>query len=192
MSMVARALNWLAAFLLLLVTWPVVLAAALLVKLSSRGPAFFKQTRVGRAGKPFSIIKLRSMEHQQDCPQVWTVRNDPRVTQVGRVLRRYRIDELPQLINVLRGDMNLVGPRPEQPAIAKALAAELPRYEERHQVLPGITGLAQVELTHWACVEDPQAKLTRDLRYVRRRSVALDAWIMMRTARVVLSGGGSQ
>jgi lipopolysaccharide/colanic/teichoic acid biosynthesis glycosyltransferase len=178
---------------LLVATMPVCLAAACLIKLESPGPVLYRQTRVGLNGGTFQILKLRSMRHdaEPDGPR-WAAVADPRVTRVGAWLRRTRIDELPQLINVLRGDMSLIGPRPERPYFVRSLAEALPRYERRTDVLPGITGLAQVKLPYGASVGDARRKLAWDLAYVRHRGLRLDLHILAATVRVVLFGIGAR
>jgi lipopolysaccharide/colanic/teichoic acid biosynthesis glycosyltransferase/anti-sigma regulatory factor (Ser/Thr protein kinase) len=183
-----RAVDVCGAIGLLLVCLPVMLAAALLTALTSRGGAIYWQTRVGRGGRPFTLYKLRTMTH--DCekwsgPQ-WSTPGDLRVTGVGRLLRWLHIDELPQLWNVLRGDMSLVGPRPERPEFTRILSLHLPRYDERVAVLPGLTGLAQVQLPPDATVEDVRRKLTCDLLYVEKQGLWLDVRLFAATALKLL------
>jgi lipopolysaccharide/colanic/teichoic acid biosynthesis glycosyltransferase len=210
---VRRALNILASLVLIVVSAPIMVLIAIAVKLSSPGPVFYKQERVGidrrqdRPGDPphprrkrdlggriFEIYKFRTMTHrpERNSEQVWADADDPRVTAVGRILRTYRLDELPQLFNVLRGDMNLVGPRPEQPEIFQALREEVQDYQLRQRVLPGITGLAQVHLKYDQCLDDVRRKVQLDLHYVDRESPIEDLRIMARTVPVVLFGKGSQ
>jgi lipopolysaccharide/colanic/teichoic acid biosynthesis glycosyltransferase len=159
---------------------PVVLLAALLVKLTSRGPAFYTQTRLGQGGRPFTLYKVRTMAH--DCEKAsgarWSAPGDPRVTPAGRFLRRTHLDELPQLWNVLKGDMSLVGPRPERPEFVPALEQALPHYRDR----PGVTGLAQVQLPADTDLGSVRRKLTYDLNYIRRRSLWLDLCLVACTA----------
>jgi lipopolysaccharide/colanic/teichoic acid biosynthesis glycosyltransferase len=201
-----RLLNVSASAVLLLLAAPLMLLIAALVKLTSRGPAFFRQTRVGvdrrspasapvrwrrtydYGGRLFTMYKFRTMvAADPDNPlQVWAQPDDPRVTPVGRVLRRFRLDELPQLLNVLKGDMNLVGPRPEQPRIFAELRDQVQRYSERQRVLPGITGLAQVKLPYDSCVDDVRNKVELDLEYIASRSVRRDLHILLRTVPVML------
>jgi lipopolysaccharide/colanic/teichoic acid biosynthesis glycosyltransferase len=161
-------------------TWPVLLAAIVLVRLTSRGPALYSQIRLGFAGKPFRIYKIRTMVH--DCERAsgprWSTAGDLRVLPVGRVLRRTHIDELPQLWNVLRGDMSLVGPRPERPEFVPQLEKVLPGYRERLAVAPGLAGLAQVYLPPDTDLESVRRKLAFDLYYVRARSSWLDFRIL--------------
>jgi lipopolysaccharide/colanic/teichoic acid biosynthesis glycosyltransferase len=178
---------------LLVATLPVCLAAACMIKLESPGPVLYRQTRVGLNGDTFQILKLRSMrdDAEPDGP-CWAAIGDPRVTRVGAWLRRARIDELPQLLNVLRGEMSLIGPRPERPHFVRTLAETLPDYERRTAVLPGITGLAQVKLPYGASVGDARRKLAWDLAYVQHRSLSLDVFILLATVRVVLFGIGAR
>jgi lipopolysaccharide/colanic/teichoic acid biosynthesis glycosyltransferase len=168
---------------ILVVAGPVILLAALLVKLTSRGPAFYSQTRLGLNGRSFRIYKLRTMAH--DCerrtgPQ-WATRDDPRVTPLGRLLRRTHVDELPQLWNVLRGQMSLVGPRPERPEFVAHLALAVPCYRDRLLVRPGITGLAQVQLPPDTDLTSVRRKLAYDLYYVRQIGLGLDLRIILST-----------
>lgn len=207
-----RVLNVVVALLGILLTAPLMLVMAVAVKLSSPGPALFTQPRVGvdrrrddadvpidprrrddRGGRIFRIYKFRTMYHCEDGSpgQVWATPEDPRVTPVGNVLRAYRLDELPQLFNVLLGDMNIVGPRPEQPDIFKDLRDRIEGYQERQRVLPGITGLAQVNHRYDQSVEDVRKKVHLDLEYVQRRSLREDLRIMVRTFPVILFRRGS-
>ncbi len=178
---------------LLVLTLPVTVVAAGLIKLDSPGPVFYRQTRVGRHGKTFTLLKFRSMrvDAEREGPR-WASVGDPRVTRVGRFLRLTRIDELPQLLNVLRGDMSLIGPRPERPHFVDQLAEVVPDYQSRHEIPPGITGWAQVNYPYGASVEDARHKLTYDLYYLRHRSRGLDFRILLRTVRVVLFGIGAR
>jgi lipopolysaccharide/colanic/teichoic acid biosynthesis glycosyltransferase len=169
---------------LLLFALPVILIATLVVKLTSRGPAFYGQTRSGRNGRPFTIHKIRTMQHNCESKSGvrWATPNDPRVTQVGRVLRRLHIDELPQLWNVLRGEMGLIGPRPERPEIIERLERDIPNYNERLLIRPGMTGLAQVQLPPDSDLDSVRRKLRYDLYYVREESFLLDVKILLCTA----------
>jgi lipopolysaccharide/colanic/teichoic acid biosynthesis glycosyltransferase len=176
---------------LLLVASPVLLLAALAIRLTSRGPALYRQRRVGRAGKPFTLVKLRTMTIGPQQEACWAQSDAHRVTRIGSHLRRFRIDELPQLWNVLRGDLALIGPRPEQVPIVDRLRQELPHYSLRHCIRPGITGWAQVNLGYAGSVEGALAKLERDLFYVKRRSLRLDALIVWLTLKTVLAGRGA-
>ena len=205
-----RVLNVVLAAIALLVVSPVMLVVALLVKLSSPGPVIYTQTRVGvdrrnpldaygngrrkvnYGGKLFRIYKFRTMRPAGDnAAQVWASPNDSRVTAVGRVLRKYRLDELPQLVNVLRGEMNIVGPRPEQPNIFMQLRGEIDGYDLRQRVLPGITGLAQISHHYDSCVDDVRRKLSFDLEYIGRESALEDLRILLRTVPVILFRKGA-
>jgi lipopolysaccharide/colanic/teichoic acid biosynthesis glycosyltransferase len=168
----------------LVLTAPIVLLAAALVRLTSAGPAFYTQARLGLGGRPFTIYKLRSMTHNCEAGSgaKWAEKGDPRVTPVGRWLRRLHIDELPQLWNVLRGDMSLIGPRPERPEIIANIEKHLPDYRERLLVRPGLTGLAQIQLPPDNGLDDVRRKLVLDRCYVRLRTPWLDARIMAGTA----------
>ena len=178
-----RLLDFTAALLLTLLALPIVLLAALAVRLTSRGPAFYTQTRTGRNGRPFTILKIRTMIH--NCESLtgprWTIPGDPRVTAVGWLLRRSHIDELPQLLNVLKGEMSLIGPRPERPEFVKELEQVIDDYQNRHAVLPGITGLAQVQLAPDTDVASVRRKLIYDLHFVEHMSFWLDVRIMLAT-----------
>jgi lipopolysaccharide/colanic/teichoic acid biosynthesis glycosyltransferase len=169
---------------LAVLTAPVILLAAVVIRLTSRGPAFYLQTRLGRAGRPYTLYKLRTMVH--DCERqsgpCWSPPNDPRITPLGRFLRRTHLDELPQLWNVLQGDMSLVGPRPERPELVPALAAALCGYRLRLLVRPGLTGLAQVQLPADVDLASVARKLTYDLYYVRHRSPGMDLRLLLATA----------
>jgi len=176
--------EFVSALLMFLASAPVVLVAAVLVKLGSPGPAFYSQVRIGKNGRPFRIYKIRSMYH--NCERLsgprWSTPGDPRVTRLGRFLRATHIDELPQLWNVLRGDMSLVGPRPERPEFVWQLEKALPRYQERLAVRPGITGLAQVQLPPDTDLESVRRKLAHDLYYIRWQGPWLDMQILLSTA----------
>lgn len=176
---------------LLVPALPLMALAALAVKLESRGPAIFRQVRTGLGGVEFEILKLRTMadDAERDGPQ-WAQKTDPRVTRVGRVLRQLRIDELPQLFNVLKGEMSFIGPRPERPEFNDQLEREIPLYNLRHLVRPGITGWAQVMYPYGASVDDAREKLQYDLYYIKNYSVLLDIGIVFKTLRVVLLGKG--
>jgi lipopolysaccharide/colanic/teichoic acid biosynthesis glycosyltransferase len=173
-------LEYAAALVLFVLTGPVVLVAALLVKLTSRGPAFYAQTRLGRGGQPYQIHKLRTMAHNCEAasgPQ-WSTAHDPRITPLGRFLRKTHVDEFPQLWNVLRGEMGVVGPRPERPEFVPHLERSIPHYARRLLVRPGITGLAQVRLPPDTDLGSVRRKLAYDLYYIRN----LDPWLDLRLA----------
>lgn len=206
-----RLLNVLAAVVLIVLTAPIMLVIAVLVRLTSRGPVIYKQQRVGldrrldRApgslnprrdqdlgGEIFTIYKFRTMYEQGQSEQVWAKDNDPRITPLGRVLRTLHLDELPQLFNVLTGDMNIVGPRPEQTEIFQDIRQELGYYRRRQRVLPGITGLAQVSLPYDSDLEDVRKKVDLDLQYLRERSPSEDLRIMVKTMPVMLGRKGAK
>jgi sugar transferase (PEP-CTERM system associated) len=190
---VKRTFDIVGALGLLTLAAPVMLLASAAIALESGRPVLYRQQRVGRGGRAFNCIKFRSMrlDAEGDGVARWAVKGDARVTRVGRFLRPTRIDELPQLFNVLRGEMSLVGPRPERPAFVKQLAEEIPYYEVRHSVKPGVTGWAQVRYTYGASVEDATRKLEYDLYYVKNHSLFLDILILVETVRVVLFGEGA-
>jgi lipopolysaccharide/colanic/teichoic acid biosynthesis glycosyltransferase len=186
---------------------PVMLVVALMVKLTSPGPVIYSQPRVGldrrapragvarsasrrksdAGGRIFTILKFRTMHvAKSEAKQLWAAQDDPRITPIGRFLRASRLDELPQLFNVLKGDMNIVGPRPEQPTIFEELSQEVTRYRDRQKVLPGITGLAQVNLGYDQTVDDVKRKVDLDLEYIERRSAVEDLMIMARTMPVMV------
>lgn len=177
-----------ASALLLALTCPLIVLAAIFVKLESKGPAFFRQTRVGLFGQNFSIVKLRSMrvDAEVEGKAVWAQENDPRITRVGRLLRKTRIDELPQTWSVLKGEMSFVGPRPERPEFVEGLQEKLSYYAERHMVKPGITGWAQINYPYGASLEDARHKLEYDLYYAKNYTPLLDLLILLQTVRVVL------
>ncbi|HKV39636.1 MAG TPA: TIGR03013 family XrtA/PEP-CTERM system glycosyltransferase [Blastocatellia bacterium] len=177
-----------------LISTPVMALVAIAVKLDSRGPVFYVQERVGQNDRPFRIIKFRSMrvEAEQDSGPVWASVADPRVTRVGRIIRKLRLDELPQFINVLRGDMNFVGPRPERPEFVSRLSAIIPYYSQRHLVRPGLTGWAQVKYPYGASAEDSAEKLRYDLYYIKNQSWFLDLVIIFETIKIVLFGRGAR
>jgi len=202
-----RALNIFVAALGLLIALPLFLLIAVAIKLTSRGPVFYKQTRIGLdrrwnsapshedsrivdlGGRPFTMYKFRTMvvTAESDKKEVWATPFDGRVTKLGRRLRNTRLDELPQLLNVLAGDMNIVGPRPEQPTIFAELREVIPNYHMRQRVMPGITGWAQVNLAYDTSIDDVRRKVEYDLEYLSTRSAARDLRIMARTVPIVLS-----
>jgi sugar transferase (PEP-CTERM system associated) len=193
-GMAKRAFDLAASALLLVLTLPLILLVALLVKIESRGPAFFRQRRIGRYGQPFDILKIRSMRQDAEVggKAVWAQKDDPRITRVGSVIRKLRIDELPQAWSVLKGEMSFVGPRPERPQFVCDLEARLPFYAERHMVKPGITGWAQINYPYGASIEDARQKLEYDLYYVKNYSPFLDLLILLQTMRVVLWPEGAR
>ncbi|MGH7718244.1 MAG: sugar transferase [Gemmatimonadaceae bacterium] len=201
-----RVVNIMLATIALIVLSPLLLAVAIAVKLSSRGPVLYTQTRVGldrrgnrivalydrrlrdHGGRIFTIYKFRSMyaDAEQHTGAVWATQGDPRVTPVGRFLRAYRLDELPQLINVIKGDMNIVGPRPERPSIFARLCEDISEYPLRQRAKPGITGWAQINHAYDACLDDVRTKVRYDLEYLQRQSLAEDLRIMFKTVPVML------
>jgi sugar transferase (PEP-CTERM system associated) len=178
----------------LVVISPVMLIVGVATIATSRGPALYRQQRVGRHGRVFTVHKFRTMrvDAEKETGAVWARPNDDRVTAVGRVLRRTRLDELPQLWNVLRGDMSLVGPRPERPEFVRSLTDEIRFYGQRHVVRPGLTGWAQVCYTYGATVEDAMEKLQYDLFYIKHRSTALDLFVLAKTIKTVVMRRGAQ
>ncbi len=187
-----RLLDVLTSLIILIITLPVIIITAIAIKLESRGPVFFKQERSGMNGAIFRIIKFRSMyeDAEKHTGPIWSSKDDPRVTGVGKIIRRVRIDELPQMINVLKGEMSIVGPRPERPFFVEKLSQEIPYYKRRLKVRPGITGWAQVKHKYDESVEDVKIKLRYDLFYIENMSLRMDFKIIMRTIFVVLFGQG--
>ncbi len=186
-----RSLDLLVSVMLLLGFIPFLLAAALVIKLDDGGPIFYRQERVTRNGRIFRIMKLRTMRVDAErAGAVWAADKDQRITRVGAWLRRTRIDEMPQIFNVLSGDMSLVGPRPERPAFVGMLAAQLPLYHERHVVKAGLTGWAQINYPYGASIDDARSKLSYDLYYVKNFNILFDLLIIAQTLRVVLWPGG--
>ncbi|GAB5347718.1 TIGR03013 family XrtA/PEP-CTERM system glycosyltransferase [Alteriqipengyuania sp. 357] len=192
-SIAKRLFDVIVSGLLLIVAFPVIALFAILVKLDSKGPAFFRQQRVGLYGKPFSVLKLRSMrtDAEKDGAR-WACENDPRITRLGRFIRKVRIDELPQTWSVLRGEMSFVGPRPEVPQFVRDLEDRLPYYAERHMVKPGITGWAQINYPYGASIEDARHKLEYDLYYAKNYTPFLDLLILLQTLRVILWPEGAR
>jgi sugar transferase (PEP-CTERM system associated) len=192
--MAKRLLDVTVSLVVLAIATPAMLLVALLVKLTSRGPVFYRQQRVGMHGKPFDLFKFRSMRVDAEAsgaPQ-WAQKNDPRVTPIGSFLRKTRLDELPQVLNVLSGSMSFVGPRPERPYFVEQLSSEVPFYRERHCVKPGITGWAQIQYPYGASVEDARRKLEYDLYYIKNYSLFLDLLIILQTMRVILFPSGAR
>ena len=206
-----RCVNVAIAGIALLLLAPLCVLVALLIKLTSRGPVFYTQTRIGLdrrwqrasvdgerriedlAGQPFTILKFRSMTVNAEASgqAVWATKHDARVTAVGRVMRKTRIDEIPQLVNVLRGEMNIVGPRPERPSIVVRLRESIPEYPMRHRVKPGITGWAQINHAYDSCIEDVRKKVQFDLEYIARQDLLFDIVIMLKTLPVMLFKRGA-
>lgn len=188
-------LNIFLAFLVLFFTWPIMLITALIIYIDdgyrTGASVFYKQQRVGKDGKLFNILKFRSMrpDAEKDGAK-WASKNDSRVTTIGAFIRKYRVDELPQLLNVLRGDMSFIGPRPERPEFVEQLVEELPYFNQRHNVKPGLAGWAQLNYPYGASVKDSLEKLKFDLYYVKHQSLLLDLLILVRTVEVILFGKG--
>jgi exopolysaccharide biosynthesis polyprenyl glycosylphosphotransferase len=179
--------------LLLILTLPLLLIVACMIKLESPGPVLYRQNRVGLGGRCFSLWKFRSMRTDAEAAGAsWAAARDPRITRVGGFIRAHRIDELPQLVNVLRGEMSLIGPRPERPIFVEQLIQVIPGFAARTRVLPGLTGWAQVNYPYGASVEDARIKLEYDLYYIRERSALLDLRILLRTVGVVLCRTGAR
>jgi lipopolysaccharide/colanic/teichoic acid biosynthesis glycosyltransferase len=176
------------------VSAPLLAVLIVLIPLDSRGPVFYRQRRVGQRGHPFDLLKLRTMRMDAEAGgPVWASDGgDPRITRLGRFLRRTRLDELPQLLNVLRGEMSFVGPRPERPHFVEQLRTVIPYYDARHEVKPGITGWAQVKFGYGSSLEDAERKLEYDLYYIKHMSWAFDSGILLYTAKVVLGGRGAR
>ena len=193
-SVFKRAFDIGASLLLLILTLPIILVTAVAIRLESKGPAFYRQRRVGLYNQGFEIVKLRSMRQDAEVAgkAVWADKNDPRVTRIGRFIRKVRIDELPQTWAVLRGEMSFVGPRPERPQFVEQLEQQLPYYAERHMVKPGITGWAQINYPYGASIEDARHKLEYDLYYAKNYSPFLDLLILLQTLRVVLWPAGAR
>jgi len=189
-----RTLDIALALIGLVMSLPVLGLVAIAVKLTSRGHALYHQERVGQHGRMFVLHKFRSMQPdaEQETGAVWAQAGDPRVTRIGRFLRRTRLDELPQLWNVLCGHMSVVGPRPERPEFVRSLTREIPYYGQRHIVRPGLTGWAQVRYTYGASVEDSLMKLQYDLYYIKNRTLAFDLFVMAKTVKTVLMRKGGQ
>lgn len=189
-----RLLDVSASLALLIFMAPLLLFCAIAIRASSPGPILYRQTRIGRNGAEFTIYKFRTMrvDAESDGIPQWATLRDPRVTSIGAFLRAMRIDELPQIINVLRGDMSFVGPRPERPFFVESLLKEVPFYSERHRVRPGITGWAQINYPYGASIEDAKAKLSFDLYYIKNYSFIFDILIILATARAILSNRGGR
>lgn len=191
---VKRAFDIAASTALLILCLPVMALTALLIKLEDNGPVFYRQDRVGQGNRPFALLKFRSMRvnAEKDGAPQWAAKNDQRVTRLGRFIRKVRIDELPQALNVLRGDMSFVGPRPERPFFVNQLTGSIPYYGYRHTIKPGITGWAQVRYPYGASVEDAVEKLKYDLYYVKNNSLFLDLIILFQTLQVLIFQDGAR
>lgn len=200
-----RYVDFLLALCALVVLSPLLILAAIAIRIDSRGPAIFRQARIGFGGKPFIVYKFRTMKHatsRQDAERTMrdgdmriaamTAKNDPRITKIGRFFRRSRIDEVPQIINILRGDMSWIGPRPEAVELSEWYATKIPYYLYRHMVRPGVTGWAQVNQGHVTSIEDVDLKLQYDFFYVKNFSFWLDALVLMQTLRIIITGHGAK
>jgi sugar transferase (PEP-CTERM system associated) len=178
----------------LVVSLPIAILTAIAIKLESPGAVFYRQERVGKKGKPFEVIKFRSMcaDAEKDGQAIWATENDARVTRIGRVIRTLRIDEIPQFWCIIKGEMSFVGPRPERPVFVEQLAQEIPFYEQRHLVAPGLTGWAQVRYPYGASVEDARQKLQYDLYYIKNQNLLLDLLIVLETFKTILFGRGAR
>jgi sugar transferase (PEP-CTERM system associated) len=189
----ARALmNRAVALIGALLSLPIAIVTALLIKIDSRGPVLYQQQRVGKNGRTFTLMKFRSMriDAEKDGP-VWAKSDDERMTRVGWIIRKIRVDEIPQFWNILRGDMNFIGPRPERPHFVAQLAEEIPYYEQRHLIAPGLTGWAQIKYPYGASIADAKKKLEYDLYYIKNQRLSLDATIMFETIKTILFGRGT-
>ncbi|MGA2170181.1 MAG: TIGR03013 family XrtA/PEP-CTERM system glycosyltransferase [Terracidiphilus sp.] len=192
-QIVRRLVAIIVSFILLAICLPFVPFIILAVRLSSPGPIFFRQTRVGLHGRHFSVLKFRSMRQDAEANgAVWAIKNDPRVTSLGRFMRKTRLDEIPQLWNVLRGEMGFVGPRPERPEFVQWLTSKIDFYDLRHIIRPGITGWAQVRYQYGASLEEARQKLEYDLYYVKHMSIGLDLLIMFETIKTIILRRGAQ
>jgi exopolysaccharide biosynthesis polyprenyl glycosylphosphotransferase len=190
---IKRMLDVFVSLVLVTLTMPIMLIVALAIWLESGGPVLFRQERIGLGGRPFQILKFRSMNHnaEENGPK-WAADGDLRVTRVGRIIRKLRLDELPQAVNVLRGEMSFVGPRPERAIFCRMLENETPFYALRYSVRPGITGWAQVKYQYGASIEEAKTKLEYDLFYIKHLSLTLDLAILFETAKVVLWQRGAK
>ncbi len=188
---IKRVTDWIYALILIIITLPITILTAICIRLESSGPIFYTQVRVGQFNKEFKVIKFRSMTvDAENKGAQWAQKSDPRTTKVGKFIRRTRIDEIPQLINVLRGEMSLIGPRPERMVFIEMLVNNIPFYEFRHSILPGITGWAQVKYPYGASVQDGIWKHKYDLYYIKNQSFLFDLKIILLTIRAVLLGLG--
>ncbi len=193
-SFIKRSVDLTLAVIMLTVLSPVLIATAILIKVDSKGPVFFSQERVGQNRKPYMVHKFRSMvdNAEKESGPVWAKNNDTRITRVGKFIRKWRIDEFPQLFNVIKGEMSFVGPRPEREFFVKELESQIPYYGERFSAKPGVTGWAQVCYSYGASVEDAVEKLKYDLFYIKNMSIFMDLMVIMRTVKTVLFGEGAR
>ena len=191
---VKRTFDLVASLILAIVMLPIALLTALIIYCEDRGPIFYRQERVGKDGRIYKVLKFRSMRNDAEragTPQ-WATKNDPRTTRIGAIIRKLRIDEIPQIVNVIKGEMSFVGPRPERPYFVEQLREQIPYYDVRHSIKPGITGMAQVRYPYGASVADAVQKLQYDLYYVKNNSLFLDILILIDTIQVVLLGKGAR
>jgi exopolysaccharide biosynthesis polyprenyl glycosylphosphotransferase len=189
---VKRLIDIVVSLIVLVTGLPLWILIAILIKIDSRGPVIYKQERVGKDGKIFTLYKFRSMYENAEAltGPTWAMKNDPRVTRVGKILRKLHLDEIPQFVNVLKGDMSLIGPRPERPVFVEKLSKEIPLYRRRLKVKPGITGWAQVKYKYDESIEDVKKKLQYDLFYIENMSLRMDLKIIAYTILHILSGKG--
>lgn len=185
-------LDWMLVITTIPIWLPIIILTAILVKLESPGPAFYTQTRIGQGNKPFTIYKIRSMRFDRTAPERFAGENDPRITKIGRIIRKLRIDELPQFWNILKGDMSLIGPRPEQPSFVEEFDKKIPFYSYRHVVKPGITGWAQVRQGYTSNSDETQIKIEYDFYYIKNCSLSFDFYIVILTIRTMLTGFGAR
>jgi sugar transferase (PEP-CTERM system associated) len=192
-TLARTAAHRLAALIGFVFSLPIIIVTAILIKLDSRGPIFYKQERVGKNGRTFVLMKFRSMkvDAEKEGP-VWASKGDDRTTRVGRIIRKIRVDEIPQFWNILKGEMSFVGPRPERPHFVAQLADEIPYYEQRHMIAPGLTGWAQIKYPYGASIEDARQKLQYDLFYIKNHGLVFDAIILFETVKIILFGRGAQ
>ena len=173
------------------VSLPIAFVTAILIKIDSTGPVLYRQERVGKNGAPFTVLKFRSMRTDAETAgPVWASEHDDRTTRVGKIIRKLRIDEIPQFWNIMRGEMDFVGPRPERPHFVSQLAEEIPYYQQRHLIAPGLTGWAQIKYPYGASIEDARQKLQYDLYYIKNQSLVLDAIVLFETIKIILFGRG--
>jgi sugar transferase (PEP-CTERM system associated) len=192
-ALTKRAFDLTIGFILIALTWPLMLLTALAVRFDSAGPILFTQERVGRDGRPFVLLKFRSMRADAELATgpVWATQDDPRITRSGRFIRKTRLDELPQLFNVLGGQMSLVGPRPERAVVVEELAKKIPNIRQRHSVKPGLTGWAQISYRYGSTFEDAVQKLQYDLFYIKNQSLLFDLSILSNTVKIVIRRKGT-
>jgi len=195
-SLFARFFDIVSSLIILTLMFPVLLIAAFLISAESgfKHPVFYRQERVGLDGKVFTLMKFRSMKvnAEKDGKAVWASKNDNRITATGKFIRKTRIDELPQILNILKGDMRLVGPRPERPEFVEDLATKIPYYKKRHTVKPGLAGWAQLKYPYGATERDAYEKLQYDLYYVKNHNVIMDFFILLQTIEIVIMGKGAR